>query len=121
MIDCPNVVQVYNAHMGGVDLQDCLSGLCRCSIRSKKWYHRIFYHMLDVAAVNSWLLYRRSQKQLEKPGKMPLLEFKTEVANALSIWENEKLTEGDLYLQITLITLSLHALDVSWNQDHPTK
>lgn len=82
-IECPNVVKVYNEHMGGVDLQDSLLGLYRCSIRSKKWYHRIFYHMLDVAVVNSWLLYRRIQKQLEKPDKMSLLDFKTDVANAL--------------------------------------
>lgn len=40
-IPCPNIVKVYNKHMGGVDLMDSLIGLYRCRIRSKKWYHRL--------------------------------------------------------------------------------
>jgi hypothetical protein len=43
--------------MGGVDLLDSLLGLYRIHIRSKKWYHRLFFHMLDVIICNAWLLY----------------------------------------------------------------
>lgn len=41
----PNIVGVYNKSMGGVDLLDSLIALYRIKIRSKKWYHRIFFHI----------------------------------------------------------------------------
>jgi Transposase IS4 len=58
-VPCPKVVQIYNRHMGGVDLLDSLIGLYCVIIRSKKWYHCIFFHMLDSTVVNAWLLYKR--------------------------------------------------------------
>jgi len=47
-VQCPNVIKVYNSHMGGVDLIDSLIGLYRTRIRSKKWYLRLFFHLLDM-------------------------------------------------------------------------
>ncbi|MGH0160006.1 UNVERIFIED_CONTAM: hypothetical protein FKN15_038609 [Acipenser sinensis] len=44
--------------MGGVDLQDSLIALYQTKIRSKKWYHRIVFHMMDFTLVQAWLLYR---------------------------------------------------------------
>lgn len=52
-IECPNAVLHCNRHMGGIDLMDSFIG------RSKKWYLRIFYHLLDLCMVNAWLLYKR--------------------------------------------------------------
>lgn len=78
MITCPNIVKIYNKYMGGVDLLDSMLGYYRIMIRSKKWYMRIFHHLLDMAIVNAWLLWRR------KTGLyMPLVNFKTEVSDAL--------------------------------------
>jgi hypothetical protein len=57
-IKWPNVVK-HNKHMGGVDLLDSLLGRHKNRMRSKKWYLRIFYHLLDLTAVNAWSLYRR--------------------------------------------------------------
>ncbi|CAK9814101.1 PiggyBac transposable element-derived protein 3 [Anthophora plagiata] len=53
----PNVVKMYNQHMGGVDVVDSLIALYRIKIRSRKWYHRIMFHLLDLTVVNAWLLY----------------------------------------------------------------
>ena len=50
-IKCPNIVQQYNASMGGVDLLDSLIALYRIRIRSKKWYHRLVFHFIDMAVV----------------------------------------------------------------------
>jgi len=87
-IDCPNIVSVYNKHMGGVDLLDSLLGRQKIKIRSRKWYLRIFYHLLDVTVVNSWLLHKRiiAQKNkirgnIEKP--MTLAAFKEDLAISL--------------------------------------
>ena len=88
-IACPDIVKVYNKHMGGVDLLDSLLGLYRIRTRSKKWYHRLFFHMIDVTVCNSWLLYRRileqhGQDHPQNIGNLSLLQFKTELAKVLT-------------------------------------
>jgi hypothetical protein len=88
-IPCPAVVQVYNKHMGGVDLVDSLIGLYRSRLRSKKWYHRIFFHLIDMTVVNAWLHYKKAASRAgssadSKSQKiMKLHEFKASVARAL--------------------------------------
>lgn len=49
-----------------------------CSHGSKKYYLRIFFHFIDLVAVNSWLLGRRAGKC-----DMPLLDTKLAIADAL--------------------------------------
>lgn len=58
-VKCPQVIATYNKYMGGVDLLDSLCALYKFNIRTKRWYLRIFYHMVIVAVVVSWLWYRR--------------------------------------------------------------
>ena len=43
-VPCPNLVLEYNKHMGGVDLLDNILGRYKISMRTRKWYCRIFYH-----------------------------------------------------------------------------
>uniref|UniRef100_A0A8D8VY63 PiggyBac transposable element-derived protein domain-containing protein n=1 Tax=Cacopsylla melanoneura TaxID=428564 RepID=A0A8D8VY63_9HEMI len=45
--------------MGGVDLMDSLLARHRILLGSKKWYFKIFFHLIDMAMVNAWLLSRR--------------------------------------------------------------
>lgn len=83
----PKAVEIYNQYMG-VDLLDAMLGFYRITIRSKKWYHRLFFHMLDMTIVNSYLLWRRRNKQIaekkqEEPIYMPLLDFKIYIAEVL--------------------------------------
>ena len=47
----------YNVGMGGVDMSDWKVEKYRCAIKSKKWYFFIFTHCLDVAVVNTSILY----------------------------------------------------------------
>jgi hypothetical protein len=94
-IDCPQVITVYNKHMGGVDLLDSLMGLYRIQLRSKKWYHKLFFHCVDMAVVNAWLLFRRSLNQQGKEQSViPLAEFKAQVA------------EGIIYVQQLIMNLT---------------
>ena len=69
MVPCPSIVQEYNKNMGGVDLMDAFVALYRIHAQSKKFYHKIFYHFLDVTVVNCWILYRRDCQSLKIPGK----------------------------------------------------
>ena len=49
----PFSVEVYNRFMGGVDKADMLLSLYRTRYRSRKWYHRIAFHLFSLAAVNA--------------------------------------------------------------------
>lgn len=85
LIKRPNVIKVYNEYMGGVDLIDMLISLYRINIRSKKYYIKIVCHLIDLALVNAWLLYKRHCLQLKIPKKnvMSLLDFRVDVATSL--------------------------------------
>ena len=80
-VPCPSIISTYNKFMGGVDLLDCLLSLYRIHIRSKKWYHKLFFHFLDVTVVQSCLMYCRSMTGNE--GKLKLREFKMILADSL--------------------------------------
>lgn len=80
LVPCPKAVTTYNRHMGRVDLLDALLGYYRIQIRSKKFYHRIFFHLIDMTIVNAWLLYRR---RFDDSSFLPLCEFKVAVAECL--------------------------------------
>lgn len=49
-------------------------------MRSKKWHFKLFYHLVDVAAVNAWLLYRRA---LGEATELRLASFRAEVSETL--------------------------------------
>ena len=77
-IKCPNLVQEYNRHMGGVDLLDSLLGYYRNKIKSKKWYHQIFFHLTDMVIVNARILWCKY-----KNFDVHLVDFKLAIANLL--------------------------------------
>lgn len=86
MIPCPNVVLQYNRHMGGVDLMDSLLGRYKIKMRSRKWYLRIFYHLVDLSVINAWLLYLRVMKEKGDDGKttkLKLAEFRLELGETM--------------------------------------
>lgn len=79
VITSPQAVDVYNQHMGGVDLLDSMLGYYRIHLRSRKWYKRIFFHMLDLCMVNAWLLWRR----VNENKYLPLFDFKLAVSERM--------------------------------------
>lgn len=46
---------------------DSSTALYRTKIQSKKWYLRIFFHLMDMLCFNAWLLYRRDHKAYGQP------------------------------------------------------
>ena len=56
----PTVIEEYNSHMGGVDRADQLITYYGYPHHSKKWWKRVFFHLLDTALVNSYILYTQS-------------------------------------------------------------
>lgn len=64
-ITCPFIVQENNKHMGGVDLMDSFLGRNHITMRSKKWYLRIFFfHLFDLSIVNSWIVYKKNSQEV---------------------------------------------------------
>ncbi|XP_047105102.1 piggyBac transposable element-derived protein 2-like [Schistocerca piceifrons] len=82
-IPCPQIIKLYNKHMGGVDLLDSIMGRHKILVKSRKWYIRLFYHLLDMGVVNSWLLYRRVAETKGIRRTMKLSEFRMEIAHCL--------------------------------------
>jgi hypothetical protein len=64
--------------------------LYRIRVKTRRWYLKIFWHCVDIAKVNAWLLYRRHCTILKVPKRkeMSLLKFSCEVAEGL-IFQNK--------------------------------
>ena len=77
-----NIIKVYNTNMGGVDFSDMFLFLYRLEIRSRLWYIRIFYYLLDLSLANGWLLYRRHLTQNQKKSYITLVDFRAEVTDS---------------------------------------
>lgn len=81
-IDIPVMVQRYSDHMGGVDLANQLIGSYKIGFRSKKWWKAIFYHLIDIAVINSYVLYTKIMKTANKLVKTQR-QFRLELFDAL--------------------------------------
>lgn len=78
-VACPAIVKNYNRFMGGVDFADRLRQ-CYCTDRrSKKWWHRLFFGLLDIAFVNSYVIY----KKMNPSENVSLLDFRRGVSLGL--------------------------------------
>lgn len=75
---CPDIVKTYRAIMGGVDLADQMSGLYDINRKSNKWWKKVFYRGMMMAAVNTWVIY--SELNRKKPAFLPVL---VEIAESL--------------------------------------
>ncbi|PFX13075.1 PiggyBac transposable element-derived protein 1 [Stylophora pistillata] len=58
-ITAPPVVQDYNENMGAIDKNDQLKKTYAIDCKSKKWWMRIFFHLLDICRLNSFIMYQQ--------------------------------------------------------------
>jgi len=52
----PHIVERYNQHVGYVDSSDCMANSYSMSQRTFKWTTKLFFHLLDLTVLNSWIL-----------------------------------------------------------------
>ena len=71
----PKVIHNYNQKMGGVDTNNAMTGNYSCIRKTYKWYIKIFYHFLEEALYNAFVVYsKEGEKKITK-----FMLFKLEV------------------------------------------
>ena len=80
--DCPDMIQFYNTHMGGVDLSDQQVILYDFDRKSQKWWRKGFYKLLNSAMVNSWIIFNDISGTRKKSHKS-LLQFLVPLAEQI--------------------------------------
>ena len=76
----PVMVEQYNTYMGGVDKSDQLLSYYGYCHRTVKWWRRAFFHLVDNAIVNAYILYRLSE---QSGRKLDHKHFRIELAKQL--------------------------------------
>ena len=66
-VACPEIVSQYNCYMGGVDLSDQLKACYGVDQKSKRWWLHLFWHFVDLAVTNAYILYIHSYRAYTHP------------------------------------------------------
>ena len=82
----PQIVVIYNAGMGDVDLFDMFQALYRLHHKCQKGYMRFFFWILGTSVINAWCLCRRIMKQQGVPitKQLDLLQIRCSVSHSLA-------------------------------------
>ena len=59
----PSIVNSYNSSMNGVDIADQLTVFYSFIRKTRKWWRKLFFYMMEVSIVNSYLLYKATVSQ----------------------------------------------------------
>jgi hypothetical protein len=74
----------YTTYMHGVDVADQLRASYSCQTRSHKWWHRVFFFLIDTTVVNMYIIYLSLLRRQQVPSRpMTHLQFKTQLCQAL--------------------------------------
>lgn len=79
---CPSSIADYNRYMGAVDRFDQYMSAYSVSQKSRRWWVKLFYYMLDTTIVNSFLLYKESCNAMKKK-YMSHLDFRSKLTDQL--------------------------------------
>ena len=63
-IPCPDAIWNFNKWMGGVDSHDHLRSSYSAQRPSVKWWHYFFWFAIDMALINSYLIYSKSHPKV---------------------------------------------------------
>lgn len=64
-VSCPLAIAEYNRIMGGIDRFDQMRERYAIGRRSLKWWHRIFYWLIDLSVVNAFTLYKLNRRHVD--------------------------------------------------------
>ncbi|XP_060804330.1 piggyBac transposable element-derived protein 4-like [Amyelois transitella] len=92
----PTIVEFYNQTKGGVDTFDQMCSLASCSRKTRRWPLCMFYGMLNIAFINSYVIYVTNNVEANKK---PL--SRRDYLKAL----HHKLIESHIQKRLTIPTL----------------
>ena len=95
----------YTTYMCGMDVVDQLRASYSCQVRSHKWWHHIFYFLLDMTIVNMYIMYL-SILRTERVRKVPIthLQFCTKLCHALlQNWSGRKSTNRPILAYLPIV------------------
>ena len=81
----PKVIDNYSKFMSGVDRSDQILTTNSALRKSMKWWKTLFYHLIDMAVVNGFILFKEHQAQfpdddaLKRPSHYSLADFRVEI------------------------------------------
>jgi len=78
MVSCPKVLSEYNKHMNCVDKFDQNKKSCEINRKARKWWHRLFFHFIDTAIVNSHVIYKQTTNKY-----ITMKDFRREISRSL--------------------------------------
>lgn len=76
---CPSVANIYNENMGGVDQFGSLRGRSPTYLASKKYWHVLFWYLVDMCLVNGYLNWKHYTKS-----NMSFVDYKKSICDAWS-------------------------------------
>ena len=76
----PMCVHDYNTNIGGVDRSDQILSYCSTPRKIIKCYKKVFFHLLDIPVINSYVLF----KKLSTQKKLRILKFRDALIGELA-------------------------------------
>lgn len=80
----PDVVIDYIKHMGGVDRSDHFVSSYQFMRRTRKWYRKMFFWLLEVAIINSFLLFQEVQTAAGNRNPLTRAQFRKKLVTSLT-------------------------------------
>jgi len=81
-VNMPIAIKEYNTYMKGVDLFDQKASNYNLNLKSYRWYLKIFFHFIEIAMVNSFVLYSKSCER-DNVTPMSHMKFRMEIIREL--------------------------------------
>lgn len=116
----PEIILHYNQTKGGVDAFDQMCGSRSCSRKTRRWPLCMFYGMLNMACINSWVIHNHNlQRNKQKP--ITRKEFLNQLHEQLTRpWLEQRFRLSTLQRSIKLLISDIIRLPLQENQEQPS-
>ena len=81
----PEIILCYNATKSGMDTADQMANVYNCACLTSCWPVVVFFHLMNCAAINAYVLYQQLHPQARKTQH----EFLAELITALTLPQTE--------------------------------